>query len=336
VEIIGIQQKFLDLANQKLSPNLSLVDEIADSLNISRDSAYRRLRCETTLTFDEISALCNKFEISLDTLLHIDRNLVTFNFRAIGVENFTFEKYLESILDNLETINQFEIKELIYAAKDVPIFHDFVFPELSSFKMFFWLKTILSHPDYQNRTFDWEVIPDSMITLGQSIWEKYMITPSLEIWTESTVNITLNQVSFYYDSGVLTKTQSLRLLDVYQDLINHIKTEAELGRKFYKDKDTHAPDNYKIYYNELLIPDNTVFFTMGDTKITYVTYNLLNVLTTSNIDFCNQTDDHLNNMIKKSTLVSKVSEKERNKLFNIMMGRIEKLKEKIDSSVESY
>ena len=122
----------------------------------------------------------------------------------------------------------------------------------------------------------------------------------------------------------------------YQDLINHIKSEAELGRKFYKDKDTHAPDNYKIYYNELLIPDNTVFFTMGDTKITYVTYNLLNVLTTSNIDFCNQTDDHLNNMIKKSTLVSKVSEKERNKLFNIMMGRIEKLKEKIDSSVESY
>lgn len=336
MEILGIQQKFLDLANQKLSPNISLVDEIADLLNISKDSAYRRLRCETTLTFDEISVLCNKFEISLDTLLHVDHNLVTFNFRAIGVGDFTFEKYLESILDNLETINQFEIKELIYAAKDVPLFHDFVYPELSSFKIFFWLKTILNHPDYRNRTFDWDVIPESTITLGQRIWEKYMITPSLEIWTEGTVNVTLNQVSFYYESGVLNKTQSLRLLDVYQDLIDHIKSEAELGRKFYKDKDTHAPDNYKIYYNELSIPDNTIFFTMGDTKITYVTYNLLNILTTSNIDFCNQTHVYLNNIISKSTLVSKVAEKERNKLFNIMRSRIEKLKEKIDASVESH
>jgi len=163
-----------------------------------------------------------------------------------------------------------------------------------------------------------------------------MITPSLEIWTEGTVNVTLHQVSFYYESGILNKSQSLRLLDVYQDLIDHIKSEAELGRKFYKDKDTHAPDNYKIYYNELSIPDNTIFFTMGDTKITYVTYNLLNILTTSNIDFCNQTHVYLNNIISKSTLVSKVAEKERNKLFNIMRSRIEKLKEKIDASVESY
>ncbi len=54
---LGIQEKFPDLAKQKLNPDVSIVDEIALLLDMSKDSAYRRLRSEIALTFDEIGTI---------------------------------------------------------------------------------------------------------------------------------------------------------------------------------------------------------------------------------------------------------------------------------------
>jgi len=106
---LGILEKFLDLAKQKLNPNVSMADEIALLLNMSKDSAYRRLRGETDFTFDEIGMLSQKFNISLDSLLEIDDKNVTFNYRALDHQDFSFENYLKSILEDLEFTSTFTI-----------------------------------------------------------------------------------------------------------------------------------------------------------------------------------------------------------------------------------
>ena len=62
----------------KLPGHLSLVDEVAEILNISNDSAYRRIRGEKPLGLDEIQVLCNKYQVSLDQLLHIKSKAVIF------------------------------------------------------------------------------------------------------------------------------------------------------------------------------------------------------------------------------------------------------------------
>jgi len=223
---LGVLEKFLDLAKQQLNPNVSMVDEIARLLNMSKDSAYRRLRGDTDFTFDEIGVLSQKFNISLDNLLAIDDNHVTFNFRALDRENFSFEDYLQSILENLEFSSTIENKELIYAAKDLPLFHEFRFPELASFKIFFWLKTILQHSHYLDKSFDFDAVPEKLKTLGRRIWDQYMLLPSTEIWNEETINVTLKQMEYYFDSGIMDKTQTLRFCDVYTELVEHIQSEA--------------------------------------------------------------------------------------------------------------
>ena len=52
-----IQGDFFRQIKQKLPAHLSTVDEIAMLLNISQDSAYRRIRGEKPLSFDEIQLL---------------------------------------------------------------------------------------------------------------------------------------------------------------------------------------------------------------------------------------------------------------------------------------
>ncbi|MGC4020935.1 MAG: helix-turn-helix transcriptional regulator [Cyclobacteriaceae bacterium] len=133
----SIQSSFLEQVRSRLPANLSFVDELAEILSISRDSAYRRMRGETVLSLDEVKIICNHFGVSLDSLLSPSAQMVSFQLRAWDEGEFTFDKYLNSILGNLEMISSFPEKHLIYHAKDLPIFHYFQFPEFGSFQNLF-------------------------------------------------------------------------------------------------------------------------------------------------------------------------------------------------------
>ena len=61
-----------------LPGHVSLVDQIADLLNISNDSAYRRIRGEKEISLSELKALSEHFKISLDQVLQLKNELVVF------------------------------------------------------------------------------------------------------------------------------------------------------------------------------------------------------------------------------------------------------------------
>jgi hypothetical protein len=57
---------------------LSIVDEVASLLEISNDSAYRRMRGDKPLSFEEVQKLCVHFSISLDGIFHLDTDTYFF------------------------------------------------------------------------------------------------------------------------------------------------------------------------------------------------------------------------------------------------------------------
>src|SRR5690349_12384629 len=118
----NIQSAFLDQVKKRLPPNLSMADELSEILNISRDSAYRRIRGETILSLDEVKTLCNRFGVSVDALLSPSNEMVSFHYRVVDSQHFTFDKWLKSVLNNLEMLVPFADKQLIYFAKDIPVF----------------------------------------------------------------------------------------------------------------------------------------------------------------------------------------------------------------------
>src|SRR6187549_3138988 len=93
----SIQSAFLEEVKRRLPPNLSFVDEIAEILKISRDSAYRRIRGETVLSLDEAKVLCNQYGVSLDVLLGTSSEIVSFRLQVINNKPETFERWLRSI-----------------------------------------------------------------------------------------------------------------------------------------------------------------------------------------------------------------------------------------------
>ena len=159
----------------------------------------------------------------------------------------------------------------------------------------------------------------------------YRNMSSVEIWSKETIILTMHQILYYLDTGILPKVHALQLVDQYQEMIGHIQQQCELARKFEKGfADKKEGGEYKIYVNEIASPDNNIFFKMGDSKVAMITYNTLNTLSTSNQLFCDQIQHFFDDSIRKSILISGTSEKERNKFFNHLNDAIDVFRMKVE------
>src|SRR5262245_14821305 len=134
-----IQQQLFQSIKSKLGADASLADEIAALLEISTDSAYRRMRGEKQITFDELYKLCSHYRISLDQLMGIQTGGFKFEGQILDSKTFRFDAYLTNVMHSVAYINSFREKEFYYLCKDSPIFHHFYVKELAAFKYYFWM-----------------------------------------------------------------------------------------------------------------------------------------------------------------------------------------------------
>lgn len=321
----NVQVLFFQHVRSQLPPHLTLVDETADVLSISTDSAYRRIRGEKPISFEELKKLCSHFNISLDQFLHLQNNSIIFAGQNVDNSQFNYEMYLNSVLGQLQLMNSFESREMYYLNKDIPIFHHFHFPELAAFKSFFWMKTILHYPVYANHQFKLDTfLSESAIHVGKKISEAYYSLPSQEIWNLESINSTIRQIEYYRNTGVFASNQDiLSIYDCLQKTIDHIEHQAEEGYKFgINDTTGNKNATYKIYINEFVLGDNSILAVLGNIKITYINHSVLNYLATRDQAFCEYTHQHIRNIITKSTLISGVGEKERRRFFNLTREKI--------------
>jgi hypothetical protein len=211
-------------------------------------------------------------------------------------------------------------KEIIYTAKDIPLFHYYQFRELAEFKMFFWMKTYHRYPSLSAANFDSKLVSENLMQIGTRIWENYLGIPSIEIWSQETVQITLRQIEFYYETGIISRQFAIQLCDQYLNLTENVMALARVGRK------GSNGERYHLYKNDILIPENTILFRMGDRRVSFIAYRAMSLMTTSHESFCGQMEEFLNNLISNSELLSETGEKLRLKFFNGMQQKIHDFK----------
>jgi hypothetical protein len=326
-----IQKLLFQQIKESLPEHLSLVDEISELLNISYDSAYRRIRGEKSLSVDELELLSKRFNLSVDSLFNIKSDNVIFKHSPIVPPEVGVKPWLKNILADIRRIQGSSISEIIYAAKDPPIFHYFQFPEIGAFKMFFWEKTIFQFPQHADRKFGLKYLDDEIREIGEQILVTSLKIPTIEIWNEDTFNITFKQIENYWISGLFENKEDIHILCEKLHLwINHIKKQAELGFKFYYGTEPiGVEDSYKFYENEVVLNDNTIFVKTSNFTATYLTYNVLSLLLTSDPRFCAGVESYLKGILKESVLISSVNAKERNRFFNRLLSKIEQFRESI-------
>ncbi len=331
-QLIEIQKELFQQIKQKIPSNLTLVHEVAEILGQSYDSAYRRIRGDQFLMFDELLKLSTHYGISIDTLCADNSNCVTFESFLMDPEKYRFKNWLDQILADMTIIKEVPEKKIIYSAKDPPIYHYFVIPEIVAFKVFMWEKTVFQFPEYKEKKFSFDCLDSETLKKGRLVSKLATVVPTIELWNEDTMLLVLKQIEYYWVAGLFEKKDDIRnLLDKTEKWILHIRKQAECGFKFLYDEPAEGIENsYLLYETEMIHNDNIILVEMGNRAITYMAINSLNLLKTTNPHYCNNVRNFLNGIILSSNLISHSGEKERNRLFNKNLYLLEELRKRIN------
>jgi len=312
-----------------LPANLSLADEIADVLDVSIDSAYRRIRGEKQLSFEEIQKLSNHFHISVDKILNLKSDSILFSGSHLQHTNFDFLKYLDdNIYKNVSYVASFEQKELIYFCKDLHLFYFCMFPELAAFKFFVWMKTLLQYPAYASEKFSLEKIENSFFEKAKKIAAVSCQIPITQILNVENIQITLRQIEYYKDTGLFASKSELTLLyNKLEEMVSHMENVCAAGRSYLPGEKpllTHA--SLKMYVNDFVLGDHSNVAILNGRKMCFINHNIINFISTQDEEFCNYSYHFMQNIIRKSTQISEVGERERVVFFNMIRQRIDMYK----------
>ncbi len=319
----SIQILLFQKISDQLPSHISLVDEISEILEITADSAYRRIRGDKPLSIYEVRKLCNNYRISFDDMVNTGVDAITFRSNLLEEETFSFKNFLETMLKHFQFFEQNSTAEIVFILNELNILQLMQFPDLFAFKLFFWQKSNLGFPGYKEKLFSMASLEENK--LAAEISEHYVKIKTIELTTEESLNSFLKQILFYHEAGFFeSKEDAKNLCKRLLDLTDHLKRQAELGFKFKFGSTAYGEEgNFMLYYNDIILTDNTILVAAGNNKISFVTNNAINLLYTFNKNFYDYNYQWFNNIKQKSSLISGVAERERSKYFITLRKKVQ-------------
>lgn len=323
------QSIFLETLKKYLPESISFPSWVADTLNISLDSAYRRMRAETILSFDEGLILMQAAKIHPAMVFPASPNVVSFMVGSLSNTRQSFNEYMERLTQDLSLLGSAPDNSVIYAAEDIPLFYHFYSKALCYFKLFYWMKGIQGVQDLPAEVYSVDMFGDFFEKKATLIFKQYAQVNTTEIWTDETIQSTLSQIRFYWDSGLIPNpNDAVQILNELSEVVQLIKSQSEQSERLFANEAPTGKE-YVLYISDLMIGTNTVLLHVNNQTISYLSYNTFNSMKTNNPHFNQQTNAWLQNLISKSTLASGVGEKYRHIFFKNMFQKIDQLREYI-------
>lgn len=329
-----IQASLIARIKEKTKHQESIGNVLSQSLSISIDAAYRRSRGETLLTIDEVGKLCRLFNISFDELNNSGNDTVTFGYSSTKNYDFSLEGYLSDLLDAFKRLEETTNPKVILTANNLSIFQLMNFPHLVRFRLYFWAKTHLQVPEYQNVLFEHEKITDNAYNIGWEILQRYNRIPTTECYDLNFLKGLLRHIHYYASAHYFKSPEyAFRLIDEVKMMADHIKEQSSIGKKFVYKKETPPAqgNDYNVYINDTVNSENTFYYHSEEAEGIYVAHNYMNYLHTNDPQYTEETKSILQKQLANSSLISKVNQKQRNTFFHKIEISIDQFRKKVEA-----
>jgi hypothetical protein len=327
-----LQQQLFQNIKSRIKEDVSAADEIAALLDVSSDSAYQRIRGEKQISLEELVKLCTHYKISLDQLLNIKTGSFVFQGNLMNPVSHRYDAYLKGMMHTIAYFASSKEKQFYYLCKDVPIFYHWTCREFATFKYFFWMSILMYFPEFRNRKVNMDDYSDELWQHGKTILSYYNQIDSFELWNIESLNATLHQIDYYQEAKMFESDNDVYLVyESLQKTLEHLEEQATLGYKFDINDPLKKPmGKIHMYFNEIIILDNSMLVVQDNMKMALVQHSVINYMMTRDVTFCENLDNYIQNLLKRSTLISETSEKERARFFRILRERIARRKEKLN------
>ncbi len=329
-------ERFFERIFKQYIKRSDAISDIAATLNMTRDSVYRRVRGSTLLTPDEIKILALKFQISLDALIYENHDIVLFQYRSMAKPVKHFDEYLQSLYKDLYRMSKAPNHRLYYASSDLPIFLTFIIPELMSLKMYIWGRMIWDFEYLKDYPFDFDVIPSTTHFLSEKVTKLYMNIPSYDVWNINIFDNTLSQIDYMVNIGAFRNLKdALTVCDKLIELISLMKYMAEKGKKGISKANIDASNiPFELYHNEIAHTNNTVLAVSDEGRVIYTSFDNPNFLKSRDPNFGINSENWFKKLISRSSSISVNTERKRQWFFNYLEMKVKTLKKRINLIVE--
>ncbi|MCD0468252.1 helix-turn-helix domain-containing protein [Flavobacterium sp. JAS] len=314
------QESFLKAIRSTIPKSASVIDEIATVLEISYDASHRRISGKSKFSIDETIKLADHFNISLDNLFSKKEKVIV--EKTIEIETLKdMLQYFKTSAEQIEILTKNPKTTLFYSAKDIPLFYFMDGTILSKFKAFVWLNLLNSHQ--KKVTFESFIIEESFAEYMQKLKSVYENTVVNEIWNDTTINSSLQQILYFHEAGLLSLKNANALCKDLKRIINLIQEKCNT-----------ANNNFNIYYNELILLNNNMLIETEEKLTMFVPYTLLGYFITDNEESCKNVHQFFKQQIINSKPLGQSGIKEQNLFFNRAIRKIDYYIEKINSQVD--
>ncbi|OUS03466.1 hypothetical protein A9Q86_00710 [Flavobacteriales bacterium 33_180_T64] len=326
-----MQKQFITYLREKSGENTSFIEEIASVLDIGYDAAYRRVNLKTNLSLEESVILAKHYKISLNKLFEIGSQNNILTDLSPQINNQTeLELWFKQSFNNVYPLTKLKNSVIIYSAKDIPLFHTLKDTYLSRYKIYVWLKDIDPTMTKSKLSFDefLKSIPNSLLESAFALGEIYKNVNTTEIWNNTTINGTLQQVIYYFESGLLSKDIALKICNDIEDVFNHIEKQA-IQQSMIGSKNQST---YNLYLNEIHTLSNTIMVKTPSRKVFFAPFTVLSYFKIDHQPTCDLMYKFLQNFMSNSKLLVNAGEKDRTLFFNRMHRKINKLRDQINAN----
>ncbi|MCJ8152314.1 XRE family transcriptional regulator [Chryseobacterium sp. SSA4.19] len=291
----------------------SLNDEVANILNISYDAAHRRTSLKAKFSFKEAVELAKYYQISLDQFLTSEHQILVQKTSAV-IQTEDLQSFFANNLSIFENLPLSDEMTIYYSAKDIPFFYTLSGTLLSRFKIYVWMNLLNAKQVFRPFL---HFSPPYFETDTKELKKKYEAQNVVELWNDMTVSSILQQISFYYDTGLLQKNEAKIILDELKELIEYIEQKTESHPKFH------------LYENELMQLSNDIFFHHPQQSLFALPTNMFGYVLMNDPKTCHETLNYFEHQIKNSKSLNTSGNRDRKIFFNKMYRQIENLNQNL-------
>ena len=317
---MSYQETLLKQIRKQISNKQSINDEIAMVLQISYDASHRRVSGKSKFSIEETVLLANHYNISLDGLFfHKEKVIIE---KTIEVSNLAeMQLYFQNSATKVKSLTKDSDTVMYYSAKDIPLFYFMDATIMSKFKAYVWLN--LLDAETSKVTFENFVITESFLESMTKLKTAYEKVEVKEIWNDTTINSSLQQILYFYEAGLLGFESANELFDNLENIINNIKKKCN-----------HPNSKFSIYYNELVMLNNNLLFESKEKLTLFASYTLLGYFITENEESCQNVKRWFHRQIANSKPLNSSGIKEQQLFFNKAIRKIEFYRNQLNSQVD--
>jgi hypothetical protein len=317
---MNYQEQFLKVIRKQIPKSDSIIDAIASVLNISYDASHRRISEKSKFSIEETIQLAHHFNISLDNLFRKDEKIIVEKTIEIATLKDMLH-YFKNSAQQITHLTKTKDATLFYSAKDIPLFYFMDSTILSKFKAYVWLN--LLNPGQKKVNFENFIIDESFLEhmrILKNIYEKVKVK---EVWNDTTINSSLQQILYFYEAGMLDLKSA-----------NALCTDLKRIITLVQDKCNKQDDRFSIFYNEVILLNNNMLIETEEKLTMFVPYTLLGYFITDDETSCKNVHKFFKQQIVNSKSLNQSGIKEQQLFFNRALRKITYYMEKLNNQVD--